>query len=206
MFGFGMSDIDKTILNVAEQMLSPYAAAGINIRSLAKKFFDESKAELLHDHRHDGRHAWRNLYREDLGELLIKNPLYFAPRKAAGLTEQDIKEYWNRPAILVSIGVRINYFLKFVALDIARQQGKDLEEFARTRRRNGPIFGEPTLWDQSLAVNQGFSQEDADLYLEFLPRVVQFEQTLTADDRQQLVQSHRSFNAMIRELVKQSKV
>jgi hypothetical protein len=202
MFGFGMSAVDKAILRDTEKMLAAYSLGGIDVKSLSRRIFDETKSELLNDNRGNAQ----NLYIENIGDRLIQSKKYFAPRQKAGLTEIDIQRFYNRPSLAVSIVVKINNMTKFILIDIARQNGNDLVQFARDNRRRSPIYGEPDLWDQTLPVNAIFSPEDADLYIEFMYRVGVWRERTPTAEQDGLVAQHTSFNAMIRNLVRQGKV
>jgi hypothetical protein len=206
MFGFGLSPEDKVILNVTEQMLAGFAGLGCNIKPIAKRFFAEAKAEALHDGRFDGRHAWRNIYRTDLGEIMVRNPLYFRPRKEAGLKEEDILEYWDRPNVLVIICAKIYEATKLISLDIAGNRGADITQFARDKRKRSPMYGDPRLWDQALPANEGFTAEDADLFLEFMARVGRWQQEIPQTELESLLAMYTSCNAMIRDLVRQGEI
>jgi hypothetical protein len=199
MFGSGMSATDKMILSQGEQMLAALAIAGADVKRIVRRLFDETKAESPHQDP-------QVMYRDDLGDRIIENEQFFRPRKEAGLTENDIRAYWNRPSLLVSLETKIQYFVNWTMLDMARQQGKDLIEFARDNRRRNPKYGAPESWDQSLPMNEVFTSEDADLYPEFIPRIGLWQERTPIVEQERLLAGYSSFNAMTRDLVRRGKI
>jgi hypothetical protein len=55
-------------------------------------------------------------------------------------------------------------------------------------------------------VNEVFSQQDADLYLEFMTRVGQWRQKTSETNQANILAQYTSFNAMVRDLVKQGQI
>ena len=98
---------------------------------------------------------------------------------------------------------KIMELTQFIELDVARQQGNDLQEVVRNRRREKPVYGDPDLWDHSLPVNECFSREDADIYIELFMRVGRWHARTPTQKQSELLANYSSFNAMVRGLVKQ---
>ncbi|HLY54962.1 MAG TPA: hypothetical protein VKS60_05360 [Stellaceae bacterium] len=195
MFGFGLSSMDKMILGQAEKMLSPYSAMGLDVRPTVKRLFNEAKEEI--------RKQRGEFYSTDFGDRLLRSDAAYIPRRAAGLTDKDIRGYWNRPILLVLLDEKIRNFIEFMTLAISKQQGKDLTLAAQETRRKSPVFGDPAGWNPASA---GLSPDDANIYPEFLYRVADWMQRTPAHEIERQLAPHKTFNAMIRSLVRDGKL
>ena len=134
MFGFGMSAIDKAILTKTEMMLAGIGLSGTQLKTTAKQLFDEVKNDM------EGRHGDKT-YSESTGDAFVQNPSFMENRRAAGLTEQDVKKYWNRCLLLVFIETKVRELINFIVIDTARQSGRDLvDAFTQYRKAN------PRIW------------------------------------------------------------
>lgn len=200
MFGFGMSAKDKWHLEQTEEMLAPLAAvAGAEVKPLARQLFDDTKAEVT-------KQYGDNMYLETFGDQFVKKEAFITKRLAAGLTVDDVRQHRNQTLFLQMLHAKVLEMTAFVAIDAARQQGKDILEVARQRRRTGPQYGEPEAWDASLPVNSVFTEADADIYIEFLARVGRWQEKTPPAAQTDLLSKYTSFNAMVRDLVGQGKL
>jgi hypothetical protein len=200
MFGFGMSAKDKWILEQAEQMLAPLALlTGEDVKPLAKKLFDEVKADAV-------QRYGENAYAETNGDRIIQNKAVLDKRLAAGLTVEDVRNYWNTPVLLSLMHLKVLELTDFIVIEMAEKSGKDIVEVAKERRRKEPRYGDPEKWDATKPANQGFSAEDADIYSEFQLRVRKWQAATSAEAQASCVSKFSSFNAMIRDLVRGGKL
>lgn len=200
MFGIGMSPKDKWILEQTEQMLGPLAAAsGEALKPLARKLFDEVKADAV------ARYG-DNAYSESNGDRIVQNKPVLDKRLAAGLTVDDVRNYWNMPVLLSLVRLKVLELTDFVIIDAAQNAGKDVVAVARERRRKEPRYGDPEKWDANLPANQGFGVEDADIYPEFGVRVGKWQAATPQAEQTALVGQYTSFNAMVRALVRDRKI
>jgi hypothetical protein len=197
MFGFGMSAKDRWILDQTELMLVPLSAAsGQPAKPLAKRIFDEAKADAV------SRYG-ENAYSESNGDRLVQNETLLAKRTAAGLTVDDVRSYWNTPVLLSMIQLKVLELTDFVLINAAEQAGTDIVAFARARRKVEPRYGDPEKWNAGLPANQGFSMDDADIYPEFQVRVGKWLAAIPEAKKASLLSQYTSFNAMVRGLVSQ---
>ena len=146
-------------------MLTPLAIMmETDVKSLARQLFDKVKAEAIQKH-------GNNIYSESLGDQVIAKEPFLAKRLAAGLTKDDIRNHWNQPLLMQLLQVEVLQMTAFITIDVAREQGKDLQEAARNRRRTNPEWGDPDAWNATLSVNECFTNYDADIFMEFYIRV-----------------------------------
>tara|TARA_R110002049_G_scaffold294716_1_gene481532 strand:+ start:466 stop:1065 length:600 start_codon:yes stop_codon:yes gene_type:complete len=199
MFGFGMTAIDKAILEKTKIMLADIGLSGPQLKSTAKQIFEEVKNDTK-------TRYGDNLYAENVGDLLIQNNAHMANRRAAGLTEEDVKGYWNRCVLLISIETHIRDLQGFAIFAIAHQTGSDLAEVFMPYRKSNPIYGVTDTWDPNKPVNRLSSAEDADLYFEHKPRVDAWQAKTTEVDRQAILDQYTSFNAMVRDLIRKEQI
>lgn len=200
MFGLGMSPKDKWILQQTEQMLGPLAAAsGEAVKPLAKKLFEEVKADAV------ARYG-DNAYSEINGDRIVQNKPVLEKRLAAGLTVDDVRGYWNMPVLLSLVRLKVLELTDFVIIDAAQNAGKDIVAVAKERRRREPRYGDPEKWEASRPANQGFGLEDADIYPEFNARVAKWQAATPEAEQSALLSKHTSFNAMVRALVQDRKL
>jgi hypothetical protein len=196
MFGIRSSNQDQALLAQTEKMLVPFVHAGIDAGLIARKIFDEAKAEG------QGRFG-KDIYGNTFGDRAVTNGEFMAPRLAAGLTVEDVQDYWNRPLLLGLIEFKVREFMDFIATDVAQQQGESLLGAVRERRMSGPSYGLPSKWDPNLPANKGLTAEDADLYPEFAVRVGRWQERIPPEDQEVLVANYSSFNALVRSLIRQ---
>ena len=199
--GGGMSEKDKWHLNQTELMMEPIAKRiGQDPKAMAKEFFEAEKDEVIKRYKDSA-------YAQNIGERLVASQKEMvAKRVAAGLTLDDIRGYWNQTPLMLNIQNKLMEMGDYIELNVAQQMGKsmdDLERLAAGWRKTKPRWGDPEQWDASLPVNQGFTAEDADLFIEFYLRVSRW-QAQTSEARQAaLLKNYTSYNAMLRDLARQ---
>jgi hypothetical protein len=197
---FGMTAKDKWHLEQTEVLLTPFAImTGEEVVPLARQIFDEVKAESAQKY-------GDNIYAETLGNQLVTKEPFLGKRLAAGLTMEDVRNYWNTTPLMQRIRNRVMELTDLIAINITEQQGKDVVEMVRNTRKNSPRYGEPEAWNPSLPVNQGFTKNDADIYIEFLVRVGRWQDKTSKSEQETMLSKHTSFNAMVRDLVRQGKL
>lgn len=199
MFGIGMSAIDKAILAKTEMMLADTGLSGPQLKSTAKQIFKEVKSNSK------ARYG-DNLYAENVGDRLIQDSEYMENRRSAGLTEDDVKKHWNRCVLLINIETHISDLKGFAIFAIAHQTGRDIAEVYTPYRKSNPTYRITDNWDRNKPINRGLSDEDADLYFEHKPRVEEWKaKTIEAVQQATLVR-YTSFNAMVRDLIRNGKM
>jgi hypothetical protein len=196
MFGSRKSSKDEEILQNIEYMLGAYSALGLDAKSIAKKLFIEAKDELKK------KGMANTMYDDTFGERMIANDAFMKPRLAAGLTFEDIRRFWNRPQILVLVGLKVRELADFLTANVAHKQGENLTDVAREMRRRSARYGDPTSWEQKHPANEGFTSDDADIFPEFVMRVGPWLQNTPVSEQESLVGLHTSFNALVRDLVR----
>jgi hypothetical protein len=200
MFGLGMSAKDKWILEQTAQMVAALAAGtGEPSKALARRIFDETKAEAA------ARYG-DNMYSESNGDRLVQNQAVLAKRTAAGLTVDDVRNYWNTPVLLALIQLKVLELTDFAIIHTAEKAGKGSVSVARERRKTEPRYGDPEKWSAAAPANQNFSMEDADIYPEFMMRVGRWQEKTPRTAQAALLSQHSSFNAMVRALVRQGEL
>jgi len=200
MFGFGMSEKDKWHLAQTKIMLTPLAImTETDVTPLARQLFDKVKAEAVQKY-------GNNIYSESLGDQVIAKESFLSKRLAAGLTKDDVRNHWNQPLLMQLLQLEVIEMTNFIALDVARKQGQDLQEVARNNRRTEPQWGDPDAWSSTLPVNECFTKDDADIFIEFYIRVGRWQVKTPRADQRELLSKYTSFNAMIRDLVRQGKL
>lgn len=200
MFGFGMSSRDKWHLSQVEMMITPIAlSSGQDVKTLARQFFDSTKEEAV-------KRMGENAYIENYGEKIITNKKELVEKRvAAGLTVDDIRNYWNQTPLMLEIQTKFLEMADFMALNVAQQLGKsdqELQAIVAGWRKTQPRWGDPEQWNPALPVNNGFSSVDADLYIEFYLRVNRWREKTPESTQNSLLKNFTSYNAMLRELVK----
>lgn len=204
MFGFGMSPRDKWHLNQVEMMIAPIAlSSGQDVKTLARQFFDSTKEEAV-------KRMGENAYIENYGEKVIANKKELVEKRlAAGLTVDDIRNYWNQTPLMLEIQSKFLEMSDFMALNVAQQLGKsdqELQAIVAGWRKTRPRWGDPEQWNPTLPVNIEFSAIDADLYIEFYLRVNRWQERTPETVQNSLLKNFTSFNAMLRNLIKDKKL
>lgn len=200
MFGFGMSAKDKWHLAQTEAMLTPLASMmEIDVKSQARQLFDKVKAGAIQKY-------GNNIYSESFGDQVIGNEPFLAKRLAAGLTKDDVRNHWNQSMLMQLLQIEVIEMADFIALHVAHEKGEDLQEVARNHRRSNPKWGEPDAWDATLPVNECFTKDDADIFMEFFIRVGRWREKTPQSEQKETLSKYTSFNAMIRDLVRQGKL
>jgi len=195
MFGFGRHSKEKTVISSFESTFLAIGFSSAEARDKAEEIFDEVKKELL------SRSPSLDIYMVNQGAIFSNDPNYMAPRLAAGLTARDVQAFWNRPLVMVMCETKLRELMNFMVIDIARQQGQDLNVVAGNHRKTTPHYGDPGQWNPAAPGNKGFNEQDADIYLEFAGRVEAWRAKTTEKEVDRLVAEHGSFNAMVRDLV-----
>lgn len=204
MFGFGMSQRDKWHLSQAEILFTPVAKMmGQDGKAQARQLFDAVKAEVV-------KHMGENAYAENMGDRLIANKKNEVDKRlAAGLTIDDIRGYWNQTPLMLNLQNKLLEMSDFMELDIARQMGKsmdDMQAVAAGWRKIKPRWGDPEQWNPAFPVNKGFTQEDADLYIEFYLRVSRWQEKTPESEQNAMLENFSSYNAMLRDLIRKGTI
>jgi hypothetical protein len=198
MFGLGMSSVDRKFLQHAEATLSDLAVAGINVKEVARKIYDEVKIDAQ-------RRYGKAMYSNGLDKVLQNTPA-IEKRILDGVTMADIQNYWSRPIIVGLLDAKIAEMMNYVFMATAQQQGRDLIAAARDLRRSSPTFGDPGGWDLEAPVNAGLTQEDAYLYPELAARIMVWRQKTSRSDQDKALEGFSSFNAMVRALIRSGRM
>lgn len=204
MFGFGMSQRDKWHLNQAEILVAPVAKMmGQDGKTMARQLFDSIKAEVVKD-------MGENAYAENMGDRLVANKKdVLEKRLAAGLTIDDIRRYWNQTPLMLNLQYKLLEMPDYMELDIARQMGKSMDEMQAIPagwRKSKPRWGDPEQWNPALPVNEGFTPEDADLYIEFYLRVSRWQERTPESEQKAMLVNYNSYNAMLRDLIRKGAI
>ncbi len=204
MFGFGMSSKDKWHLEQVEIMIAPMALLiGQDVKHMAHQLFDSVKTELT------ARYG-ELIYAENRGNKIISTEKDFVEKRlAAGLTHDDIRDFWNQTLLMQTLRNKFFYMNDFMRLRMAELNGTSIDELSdvtRNWRKTEPRFGDPDQWDSSLPANNGFTSEDADIYIEFLQRIAHWSKITKKVEQTALSEKYSSFNAMLRELIRQDKI
>ena len=142
-------------------------------------------------------------FKSTQGDEYVSRESFIAPRLLAGLSADDIRSYWNRPLLVVLCEMKMRELINFVIVDIARQQGKDTSAASTTYKRTFPRYGDPSRWDPNEKFNADLKEVDADLYAEFANRVDTWRQKKSDAEVAQLIDSHGTLNAAIRNALSQ---
>ena len=184
--------------SVIDMLVPTFLALGVDpaqARKSAKDIFDEEKESLL------SRAPGLDIYKTTQGTAYVGDQAFMAPRLLAGLSASDVEAFWNRPLIMVFCEMKLREMLSFINLDVARQQGQDLDAAALRYKRVNPQYGDPTQWNSSLPGNKDLRECDTDIYLELATRVNSWRSKTPDSEVDRLVAEHGTFNAMVRELV-----
>jgi hypothetical protein len=195
MLGFGRSANEKAVINLFEPTFLAFGLPPAQAKQNATAIFDEVKKDML------SRSPGLDLYKTTQGTIHARDQNYMAPRLEAGLTGRDVEHFWNRPIVVVMCEIKMREMINFMAIDVAREQGQDLDAAAQRYKRTTPRYGDPTKWDPSTPFNKGLRECDADIYLEFATRVEAWRSKTFDNEVDRLVTEHGTFNAMVRHLV-----
>jgi hypothetical protein len=190
MFGFGRPANEKAVINSFAPLIRPYSVDDAGAIQVATQIVDSVLADI--------RKSGADPFKTTSGNEFLSKPTFMEPRLAAGLSHDDVLEYWNRPVVTILGEHKVREYWAFVLFDIARQQGKDLAVFGKAYRRSTVRYGDPANWDPTDPMNEGLTEADADIYAEFLKRIDRWRQTLGEDLLEKYVAKHSSFNCAVR--------
>ena len=88
-----------------------------------------------------------------------------------------------------------------IAIDIARQQGKDPVVAGSEYNKKFPRYGDPEKWDPNETFNTGLLESDAYIYPEFASRVDAWHKRTPDANVELLIEQHGTLNSAIRKLV-----
>lgn len=190
MFGFGRPANEKAVINGFAPLIRPYAVDDAGAVKVATQIVDSVLEEL--------RRAGADPFKSTSGNEYVTKPAFMEPRLAAGLTPDDVLNYWNRPVVTILGEHKVREYWAFILFSMAQQQGKDLAAFAKEYRRTTVRYGDLAAWDPAHPMNQGLTEADANIYPEFLKRVDRWRKTLGDALLEQFVAQNSSFNAAVR--------
>ena len=196
-----MAEKDKWHLGQVEVMMGPLAEImGQDVKQVARQLFDTTKVETA------ARHG-EAMYVENNGDKLIATRKDFVEiRQSAGLTIDDIRDFWNQTVLMINLQLKFMEMSEVIAMEVECQLAKDkveTENIIRGWRKKQVRWGDPELWNPSLPINNGFTSEDADIYLEFRIRIGQWQEKTPEAEQEALSAKYSSFNAMLRDLIRQ---
>ncbi len=200
MFGFGATAQDKPILAEVESMLDAFAYLGVDTKAVGKRLFYEAKDDLK-------RRGGPNIvYHERFGDRAVANDDFMMPRIAEGLSPEDVRQYWNRPQLLIFSELKVREFVVFVTFATARGLGTDLVALTRENRKTIPQYGNPASWDEKHPGNEGYTREDAEIFNEFAMRVGLWQASTALPEQKRLLAPYTSFNALVRDFVRKGTI
>lgn len=101
----------------------------------------------------------------------------------------------------------------FMELTKLKEMGKSqneiddlMDKWSHDWRKTDPRYGEPDQWNPDLPANNGYSSNDADIYIEFFTRVARWQTKTTKIEQQNLLKNYSSYNAMLRDLISKGMV
>ena len=139
-----------------------------------------------------------NPYKSTQGDEFLEHNEYVQARLDHGLTKQDIKNYWNRPLLIMSTEGKLLEFIQYTNLSTSEEHGRDLVEAAAKYKRYAPNFGNPRKVDPN--------ETDPPIYREFSCRIDNWLRQESMSVVDELVNQEGSFNAAIRHLIKSNKL
>jgi hypothetical protein len=139
-------------------------------------------------------------FKSTQGNDYVARSDFTAPRIAAGLRLEDIRQHWNRPLVIVMGEVKLREMMNFVFIDIARMQGRDLVEAGREYKSNFPRYGDPRKFNPSEKFNHGLRPIDADIFPEFAGRVESWRARIGEAEVAKAVKVYGTLNAAVRNL------
>lgn len=186
--------VEQALLDKTENTLAAYGVPAEQLKSASRSLLDKAK--------HGAEEVYgKDLYAQNFGDKIIaRGGKFISDRLSAGLTINDIREYWNQPPILNVLEGEIEDFRAFIVCDVARQQGQDEAKAFIQYRQTQPVYGDPS-WDSAAPVNQGLTEIDARLYREFQLCVNRWVEKTSPEKMRETVGRYTSFNAMVRDLV-----
>ncbi len=160
---------------------------------------EETAKKLLTDSIEEARNI--NL-RGKIGWNYYKNDHQFMyKRKEAGLSEDDIKNFWDREVVLINLEYRLMNVVsdaheRFPIYKQLVNSGVDRDSAIKIVRKSFPYFGDPGL------SHVNFQGDDSDIYPEFQARYYKWKEKTSTDVFRSLSEQYNTLNAMIRFLIK----
>lgn len=198
MFGFGLSPLEKEIISTLEAMLISWGLPETAAKATVKQEFEATKREAK-------AQLGGNIYAADAGDVFVKNDLFMAPRRAAGVTDSDVRRYWNRPVLLVLVESKlltIGAATILSHLSDTAKGGRDPLEAGFEFRKVAPDYGDPSKWDHKHPAHRDLTTEDAHIYPELMPRVDAWCKRMSEKELENLLGQYSTYNAMIRDLMR----
>lgn len=196
MFGFGRSAEEKAVIKLFALQLEALGIHSKEANANSTRLVDEILSDL--------RIRGVDPFKTTQGNEYAANEKFVTPCMAAGLTIEDIKAHWNRPLLIVLCEFKMREMFNFIIVDIARQQGKDIEVAAQNYKKSFPRYGDPTRWDASEKFNAGLRQEDSYIYPEFATRIEAWSKKTSESETIRLIEHYGTMNAAIRHFVASS--
>ena len=196
-----LMEIQNKYLPEIQKLLRPSlikftSTPNLDALNLFNKIKDQGEASLLYKN---------NLFSETEGDKLaaVLNPHksttdFLTSRTDAGLTIEDIRLYKNLSPFMSMVINEIMEYSHLNYIEVSTKKGVAYVEAAQNYRKKYPIFGLPDRWDISRSFNEGFTTIDADIFIEFLPRINKWLETISEEELDKLLKRSTSFNAVVR--------
>lgn len=192
MINLGFNKEEKQILNNLVTTLLP---TGINDRE-ATKIAKRIIKDAIKDAKREGVYGIGNL-----GDILIKKEGFLNKRLDAGLTEQDIKFFWNRNAIMPFIEKGYDNSIRLsVFKNLTKNENLSPDDAIKKVRKIYIHYGVP---DKS---HPNFQNEDADIFPEFSARYERWRNNTPPEKEYELAKKYTTYNAMIRDLIRKNEL
>lgn len=200
MFGFGRSAQEKAVIQLFSQQFAELGYSASDAKNTATQLVDSTKEKIR------ASQPQTDFFNTSQGTTFSNNPNFMNHRLKDGVKIEDVLFYWNRPLLVVFCEMEMRQILDSMILQAAINKGEDLDTFAVNSRKNKPKYGDPRQWDNSLKINQMFSQNDADIFLELTKRVDAWTSRHTDAQIAVVLKNYTSFNAMVRDLISKGKL
>lgn len=193
MFGFGKSPLEQALLQRAVEMCRMLGA-------------EEHAPQLLEQAKQATKQVCPDLETTSFGNSMIQNQAYVKAREAYGLSSSDIQAYWNQGLFLRMLDDQFRQLVNFTSIQVLESGGLSMDDAARAHYKNAPKYGNPDSWDDSLPINIGLTIVDAPIPTELEERVHAWDTSIPEEEKVGLMAEYTTFNAMVRDLIKQRKL
>ena len=193
MFGFRRAAKETAVINAITLQFEQIGVTGREAIDAATKIVDDV-LQAIRPHGIDP-------FKTTQGNDNVAREQYVAPRLATGLRLDDIRDFWNRPLLLILAETKMREMFNFLIVHVADQQGRDLVQAGNEYKKNFPRFGNPTQWNPNDKYNEGLREIDADIFPEFAMRIEAWRSKTSDTEVEKLIASHGTLNAVVRHLV-----
>lgn len=189
---------------IEKQLEKYYVEIFTNMIGLSRTESEKTVKEMLSKAKQTIQQTGEDKFPPDIAEKIISDPKMrpaYERRKKEGVTDEDIRWFWNLHSLERHMMLQVDEFHKTALFIAERQEGKSAEEAAVVVRKFHPLFGDTNDTTHTSGDDRPLPEELKDRINKYIEK-----RASNPDKYKKEMEQSSTFNALIRKEIKAGKL